>query len=290
MFAKHYFFSGACILPRRAEFLTWRLYSIVVHCKRLWLKQSCAIAIFCIWGGLLAQPATAGNLVNTIATVKRSVVAVGSHLPTRSPAISFVGTGFVVGDGLTVITNSHVVPELIDSERKETLGIVMQSGDGVVFRPAILEARDAEHDLARLRLSGAPLPALQLGDSTKAAEGLELAFTGFPLGVVLGAHPVTHRALLSAITPAVMPVRTAQGLNPRLISQLRQSRFNLFQLDATAYPGNSGGPLYDPDTGVVLGVISMGLLKSTKENAISNPSGITYAVPVQFVHALIQQK
>jgi len=243
-----------------------------------------------LWASFPSPSAVAGNLVNTIATVKRSVVAVGSHLPTRSPAISFVGTGFVVGDGLTVITNSHVVPHLIDSERKETLGIVIPSGDGVVFRPAVLEARDTELDLARLRLSGAPLPALQLGDSTKAAEGLELVFTGFPLGVVLGAHPVTHRAMLSAITPAIMPVRSAQGLNPRLISQLRQSRFNLFQLDATAYPGNSGGPLYDPDTGMVLGVISMGLLKSTKENAISNPSGITYAVPVQFVHALIQQK
>jgi S1-C subfamily serine protease len=232
----------------------------------------------------------AQNLVRTITKVKPSVVGVGSYLPSRSPAISFTGTGFVVGDGLTVITNSHVVPEVLDTEHKEVLGIVLAAGEGVTFRPATLEVRDRDHDLARLRLSGAPLPALQLGDASAVVEGQELAFTGFPLGVVLGLHPVTHRALVSAITPAVMPTRSAQGLNVRTVAQLRQSHFDLFQLDATAYPGNSGSPLFDQEKGEVLGIVNMGLVKGTKESAITNPSGITYAVPVQFIHALLQQK
>lgn len=233
--------------------------------------------------------AVAGNLVDTIVTVKRSVVGVGSYLPTRSPAIVFVGTGFVLGDGLTVITNSHVVPEVIDTEHKEQLGIVLPAGEGVSFRAATLEVRDRVHDLARLRLSGPPLPALQLGDSAKAQEGQELAFTGFPLGVVLGLHPVTHRALISAITPAVMPAINSRRLDPRTVAELRQSGFNLFQLDATAYPGNSGSPLFDPASGAVLGIVNMGLVKGTKESAITNPSGITYAVPAEFIHALMQR-
>lgn len=233
--------------------------------------------------------AAAGNLIDTIVTVKRSVVGVGSYLPTRSPAISFVGTGFVVGDGLTVITNSHVVPDVIDNEEKEQIGIVLPAGEGVTFRLAILEMRDRDHDLARLRLTGAPLPALRIGDSTKVAEGQELAFTGFPLGVVLGLHPVTHHALVSAITPAVMPVRNSGHLDPRTVAQLRQSGFDLFQLDATAYPGNSGSPLFDPASGAVLGIINMGLVKGTKESAITNPSGITYAVPAQYIHAILQR-
>jgi S1-C subfamily serine protease len=79
-------------------------------------------------------------------------------------------------------------------------------------------------------------------------------------------------------------------LSERVIGQLRQSPFNLFQLDATAYPGNSGSPVFDPDSGVVMAIINMGLVKGGKENAITNPSGITYAVPVQFIHALMQQK
>jgi S1-C subfamily serine protease len=238
--------------------------------------------------GICSQ-ADAGSLPNTVVTIKRSIVGVGSYLPTRSPAVNFVGTGFVVGDGLTVITNSHVVPEMIDSEHKEQLGIVLPAGEGVSFREAKLEVRDRDHDLARLRLSGPPLPAMQLGDSATVEEGQELAFTGFPLGMVLGLHPATHHALISAITPAVMPVRNSRHLDARSVAELRQSGFNLFQLDATAYPGNSGSPLFDPATGMVLGIVNMGLVKGTKENAIANPSGITYAVPVQYIHALLQR-
>ncbi|MGH8854697.1 MAG: S1 family peptidase [Telluria sp.] len=263
------------------------------YCRRLtrWRCLAGGLSSIALGAALaLPQAATAGTLVDTVATVKRSVVAVGSYLPTRSPAVSFGGTGFVVGDGLTIITNSHVVPDVIDTERKETLGIVLATAEGVSFRPAVLEVRDREHDLARLRLSGAPLPALRLGVSGQAAEGQGLAFTGFPLGVVLGPHPATHRALLSAIAPAIMPARSAQGLNPRQVSQLRGSGFKLFQLDATAYPGNSGSPLYDPETGVVVGIINMGLVKGSKESAITNPSGISYAVPVQYIHTLMQQK
>jgi len=261
-------------------------YSIATLYKRLSWWQSCAALLLFV----CSTSATAGDLVSTVASVKRSIVAIGSHLPTRSPAVSFSGTGFVVGDGLTVITNAHVLPNVIDSERKETLGIVLAAGEGVQFRPAVLEALDREHDLARLRLSGAPLPALRLGEPDASAEGMALAFTGFPLGVTLGLHPATHRATLAAITPAVMPTRTTQGLNASVVAQLRKSPFHLYQLDATAYPGNSGSPLYDPDSGAVVGVITMGLLKGNKESAITNPSGITYAVPVRFVHALMQQK
>jgi S1-C subfamily serine protease len=260
---------------------------IVASSKRLSRFQSCAGFVGLVALGLHGA-ALAGNLVDTIVSVKRSVVGVGSYLPTRSPAINFVGTGFVVGDGLTIITNSHVVPEVIYTEHKEQLGIVLPAGEGVTFREATLEMRDPDHDLARLRLSGAPLPALRIGDSTAVAEGQELAFTGFPLGVILGLHPVTHHALVSAITPAVMPVRSSRRLDVRTVVQLRQSGFNLFQLDATAYPGNSGSPLYDPASGTVLGIINMGLVKGTKESAITNPSGITYAVPAQYIHALLQ--
>jgi S1-C subfamily serine protease len=248
------------------------------------------IVTWSLAGCLLPALAQGASLASTVATVKRSVVAVGSHLATRSPAITFTGTGFAVGDGLTVITNSHVVPELLDSEHKEALGVVVGAGDAIAFRPARLVARDREHDLAALRLEGQPLPALQLGDSRGAAEGQQLAFTGFPLGMMLGLHPATHRALLSAITPAVMPSLNSHRLDPRSVAQLRRSSFAIFQLDGTAYPGSSGSPVYDPETGAVLGVINMGMVKGLKETAISSPSGISYAVPVQYVRELLQQK
>jgi S1-C subfamily serine protease len=233
---------------------------------------------------------SAAELAATVAAVKPSIVGIGTYQKTRSPAIRFVGTGFVTADGLSVVTNAHVVPELLDSEKLEQLGIVVADGEGVAFRPAQLAGRDREHDLAHLRLSGAPLPALRLGDSATVLEGQDLAFTGFPLGMVLGLHHVTHRAMLSAITPVVMPSLSSRGLDARTIVQLQRSAFRIFQLDGTAYPGNSGSPVYDPASGTVLAVINMVFVKGLKETAISAPSGITYAVPARYVHELLQKK
>lgn len=230
------------------------------------------------------------QLSKTIPLVKRAVVGVGTQLRTRSPAIAFFGTGFVVGDGLSVITNAHVVPPLSDPASKEELGIVLPNGATVAFRPARLVALDREHDLAHLRLEGAPLPALQLAEADRAMEGQDLAFTGFPLGMALGLHPATHRATLAAITPVVTPSLSSRRLDPRAIAQLQRASFDVYQLDGTAYPGNSGSPVYDPDTGVVQAVINMVFVKGLKETAITNPSGITYAVPVRHIHALLQQK
>jgi S1-C subfamily serine protease len=75
-----------------------------------------------------------------------------------------------------------------------------------------------------------------------------------------------------------------------MIKQLKKSSYAVFQLDGTAYPGSSGSPLYDPETGVVYGVINMVFVKGLKEAALSQPSGITYAIPGNFVSDLLQRK
>ena len=59
--------------------------------------------------------------------------------------------------------------------------------------------------------------------------------------------------------------------------------------DGTAYPGNSGSPVYDPETGDVIGIINMVLVKGTKESALSQPSGITYAVPSRHLQSLLEK-
>ena len=234
-------------------------------------------------------PARASDLASTIKAVKPSVVGIGTRMRTRSPQIVFHATGFVTGDGRSVLTNAHGVPEL-DSERLEELGIVIARGDTVQFQPARLAGIDRLHDLAHLRLSGAALPALRLAPlASSIEEGQALAFTGFPLGMVLGLHPVTHRATLSAITPVVMPSLNSNKLNAHAIVQLNRAPFQVYQLDATAYPGNSGSPVYDPDSALVHGIMNMVYVKGLKETAITNPSGISYAIPTAFAHALLAQ-
>jgi S1-C subfamily serine protease len=243
--------------------------------RRLFSKRLAAGALLW-WAGAGLQAAT---LPQTVAAVKPSIVGVGTQLQTRSPAIVFSGTGFVVGDGLSVITNSHVVPDKLDAARMEQLGVVLPDGAGVRFRPAQLVALDREHDLAHLRLD----------DADRAVEGQDLAFTGFPLGMVLGLHPATHRALLAAITPVMQPSLSARRLDARAVARLQRTPFSIYQLDGTAYPGNSGSPLYDPATGEVVGVINMVFVKGLKESAISTPSGITYAIPVRHVRELLSR-
>jgi S1-C subfamily serine protease len=73
-----------------------------------------------------------------------------------------------------------------------------------------------------------------------------------------------------------------------LVSRLKPGPFTLFQLDATSYPGQSGSPLFDSETGEVLGVVNMGFLKGSKDAAVGQPSGISFAVPIQHVKELLR--
>jgi len=120
-------------------------------------------------------------------------------------------------------------------------------------------------------------------------EGQEVAFTGFPIGAVLGMTPVTHRGIVSAITPIAIPQANSRDLNPALIRRLATDPFRVYQLDATAYPGNSGSPLYEPYTGRVVGVVNKVFVQESKEAALERPSGISYAIPVRHVQALLKR-
>lgn len=240
---------------------------------------------------VFAPVAAVADAPATIARVKPSIVAMGTYLPTRSPQFQFRGTGFVVGDGTLVVTNAHVVPETLDAARRETFGFIVPgpAGAKVQYREAERVAVEAGYDLAILRQRGDALPALVLGDSEAVREGQEVLLTGFPIGAVLGAFAATHRGMIAAITPIAIPQARAGDLNAPVLRRLAAGSFPIFQLDATAYPGNSGSPVYDPATGKVLGVVNMVLVKSTKESAITQPSGITYAVPARYLRQLLDQ-
>lgn len=248
------------------------------------------IFLLCL-GCFFAVPLWAGDLSKTIEAVKPSVVGVGTFQKTRSPSLNFMGTGFAVGDGSLVVTNAHVIPKLMDLDGKESLVVITATGGKEPeIRAAVQVAHDKEHDLALLKISGTVLPAMELGDSGTAREGQAFAFTGFPIGMILGFHPVTHRGMLSSITPVVLPALNSRKLDVKMIAQLQKSAYTVFQLDGTAYPGNSGSPVYDPETGIVYGIVNMVFVKGMKESALSNPSGITYAIPANYVRDLLRRK
>lgn len=248
--------------------------------------------------GLLGPATNAdAGLPETIAQIKPSIVVVGSYRSSDSPRFGMRGTGFVVAPGNLVVTNAHVLGRGVTAESAarpdaiESVWVVqVRSGDGPLqTRQASVIETDAAHDLALLQIEGPALPSLLLQDSDAVREGESVAFIGFPIGGVLGYSPVTHRGLVSSIAPVALPAANGQQLNPRLIRSLRAGSFDIFQLDGTAYPGNSGGPLFDPGTGGVLGVVNMVFVKSTRESVLAQPSGISYAIPSNHVRDLLKR-
>ena len=257
------------------------------RCSRSGLVASAAFGFALVTGPWPATVSSA-ELARTIEQVKPSIVGVGTFLKLRSPPLQFVGTGFVVGDGRHVVTNAHVVSRPLDTEKRETHLVLVSRGGEPQAREAEIVVLDKDHDIALLKFNGDAVPALKLGDSATVREGQELALTGFPIGMVLGFHPATHRAMISAITPVALPGITARQLTAKSIGRLRDT-YRVFQLDGTAYPGNSGSPLYDPADGTVYGIINSVFVQGTREAAISRPSGISYAIPAVYIRELLQQ-
>lgn len=249
---------------------------------------ACAVATLLMAGTAPSAQATDRSIAATVARVKPSIVGVGIYRRTASPPAEFRGTGFVVADGLHVLTNAHVLPDNLDEKSLESLAVFVPEGKEQTFRQALRVASDLDHDIALLRIGGSKLPALTIGDSSKVREGDEFAFTGFPIGAVLGLYPVTHRALVSAISPVATPNPGVGRLTAQTIRQLAAG-FDVFQLDATAYPGNSGSPLYDPVTAEVIGIVNKVFVQASKENLLDRPSGISYAMPATYAAELIRR-
>ena len=252
--------------------------------RRAWLGSAAFMALLVAQG--LAHSA---DLADVIAATKTSVLPVGTFNATGNPRFDFRGTGFVVGDGRLVATNFHVLPEAVEGASPAQMAVAIArpgSTEGQA-RKARVVAVDRLRDLALLEIEGPPLQPLTLAEPGSAREGQSIALMGFPIGGTLGFSVVTHRGIVSSITKAALPAPTARQLDPRAVSRLREGNFEVLQLDATAFPGNSGGPVIDASTGRVLGIVNQVLVRGSRESALSNPTGITYAIPVSLLRELM---
>jgi len=163
-----------------------------------------------------------------------------------------VGTGVVIDDNGTILTNLHV------AGAAKKLRVTFYDGSESDAR--IVGARP-ENDLAVVLPDVIPddLPAATLGSTANLHPGDEVEAIGFPFGI----GPSASAGVVSGLRRAF-----EQGDSPKLT--------NLIQFDAAANPGNSGGPLIDAN-GDVVGIVT----------AILNPSGlrtfagIGFAVPIE---------
>lgn len=250
--------------------------------RRRWLGVGAAVV-----AGRYGAPLGAAPVTELYVSLKRSVVAIGTFNRLRSPQFRFMGSGFVVGDGSRVATCAHVVAGF-DAAASEMLavGVPQNAADPPRIVEARMFGRDADADLATLDFAGEKMPALKLGPAMDAAEGTDVVMIGFPLGTTMGLIAAIHRGIVAAVTPSHLPAPTSAGLSAKAVQASRSRIIDLLQLDLTAYPGNSGSPLVDTSTGAVVGVLNMGLVKGNRETAFSQPTGISYAVPVKYLHPL----
>jgi serine protease Do len=250
-------------------------------------REAIATALAAAGGSWLRATPARAQLSETIERIKPSIVSVGTYQPIRRPPSRFLGTGFAVANGDLVVTCAHVIPTPLDSANNETLAVFTGVNQGALPRQVEIVELDEEYDVALLRiLSGERFPPLRLSGQREPREGQDIAVTGFPIPGALGLYPVTHKGIVAAITPFARPASSNQQLDANIVRRLRNN-FAVLQLDITAYPGNSGSPVYDSASGDVLGVVNSVLVRGGRERALSAPSGITYAVPIQHLRPFL---
>lgn len=227
------------------------------------------------------------GLVELVKQTKPSVVSIAMFTPLESRAPTILGSGFVVGNGKYIVTNYHVVSKELDPKIVQYYVALSGEGKSPTIHKMTLVDRDPVHDLAILSIEKT-LPPMTLAKDAFVDSGTSIVMTGYPIGAVLGLYPATHTGIVAAIAPDANPARNADELTLQMLKRLKEP-FLIYQLDITAFPGNSGSAIYDRNTGEVLGVLNKVFVSAGKEAALTNPSGISYAIPAKQVRALAKK-
>jgi S1-C subfamily serine protease len=164
-----------------------------------------------------------------------------------------LGTGVVIIDNGTILTNLHVVA----GARK----VRVRFANGHESDAAVVGAQP-ENDLAVLKAHSLPddLEAATMRSSADLRPGEHVIAVGHPFGI----GPSVSYGVVSGLQ---REFRTPEG---------ERTLTNLIQFDAAANPGNSGGPLVTAD-GQVVGIVTAILNPSEQRTFI----GIGFAVPIE---------
>jgi serine protease Do len=145
------------------------------------------------------------------------------------------GSGFVIDDQGHILTNAHIV-----AGAKE---VKVFLEDGRQFA-ATIKGYDSRSDLAVVKISGAEVAPLELGDSGE---------------LEIGHFIVTFGGLLPPLNKtkdrtSMVSLGVVSALDRHLPESIKESGFNnLIQIDAMVNPANSGGPMVNL-SGEVVGV------------------------------------
>ncbi len=205
----------------------------------------------------------------TPVTIKGQVLDIGALLDKVRPSVVSIqidggmsgeaaGSGIVIDDQGTVLTNAHVVSGAAGS----STSIHIAFSDGEVV-PATLVGSFPAQDVALVKTTTVKktTPA-ELGSSDALQVGDDVVAIGNALN--LGAQPSVTKGIVSALN--------------RQLSAEGEELENLIQTDAAINPGNSGGPL----------VNALGQVVGINTAIIQNSQSVGFALSIDSVKPLIR--
>jgi Do/DeqQ family serine protease len=167
------------------------------------------------------------------------------------------GSGVIISEDGYVVTNNHVV----DGADEVTVTLSNRKS----FKAKVV-ATDPSTDLAVVKVEAKGLPFLLYGNSDEVKVGQWVLAVGYPL------------SLETTVTAGIV---SAKGRSIDINSRQSQTPVESFiQTDAAVNPGNSGGPLINPQ-GQLIGINS----------AIASPTGsyagYSFTIPVNIVKKVV---
>ena len=163
-----------------------------------------------------------------------------------------IGSGFFIDRRGYVITNHHVIAEVVNPKRKTTCKLYIKLPSDMEKKiPAKVVGYDSVMDLALLKVDYEPEFVLALGSSSELEVGDKISVIGTPIGL--------EGTLTSGIISSTSRTLITMG--------------KVFQIDAAVNSGNSGGPLIDSNRRVQA-VVFAGMLQY---------QGLNFAIPVEYL-------
>ena len=206
--------------------------------------------------GATGSPMTVDEIVeqNLDTVVQIRTESVSSDFWVGEYVTEGAGSGVIIKDNGYIVTNNHVI------DGASTIYVTLSNKKEY---QAKLIGKDAENDLAVLKINANGLPAATYGNSDELTVGNLSVIIGNPLGKLGG---TVTAGIISSLDRQI----TLDG-----------QPMTLLQTDASVNPGNSGGAMFD-QYGHLVGIV-------VAKSSGSDVEGLGFAIPINKAADIISQ-
>ena len=184
----------------------------------------------------------AAKTVNSVVEIRTEQTVSGTFM--QQYIQEGAGSGVIVSEDGYIVTNNHVI------DGATLITVILRNGDEY---DATLVGKDAQADLAVVKIDAKGLQPATFGDSDKLVVAQSVIAIGNPLGELGGS--VTN-GIISALARSVV---------------IENQEMTLLQTTAAVNPGNSGGGLFNM-SGECIGIVNA-------KSSGSGIEGIGFAIP-----------